>query len=73
MIPNRIAPLQMEYMPPTGLEACGAAVGALAETLDAHKSAGFDALCIGHEGMVDLHTFTLEGRRGSRCAHRSIN
>jgi phosphatidylglycerol lysyltransferase len=30
-------------------------------TLDAYRSAGFDALCIGHEGIVQLETFTLEG------------
>ncbi|PWB74012.1 MAG: hypothetical protein C3F07_08655 [Anaerolineales bacterium] len=36
----------------------------LPEAVDAYKSAGFDALCIGHEGIVDLHTFTLEGKEG---------
>lgn len=36
----------------------------LPETLEAYKSAGFDALCIGHEGIVNLKAFTLEGREG---------
>jgi phosphatidylglycerol lysyltransferase len=34
------------------------------ETLELYKSAGFDALCIGHEGIVCLDTFTLEGKDG---------
>ncbi|CAG1000528.1 Phosphatidylglycerol lysyltransferase [Anaerolineales bacterium] len=33
-------------------------------TLDAYKSAGFDALSIGNEGVVNLDTFTLEGKEG---------
>ena len=33
-------------------------------TLDAYKSAGFDALRIGDEGVVNLDTFTLEGKEG---------
>jgi phosphatidylglycerol lysyltransferase len=33
-------------------------------TLDAYKSAGFDALSIGNEGVVNLETFTLEGKEG---------
>lgn len=36
----------------------------LPETLEAYKKAGFDALCIGREGIVDLKTFTLEGKAG---------
>ncbi len=36
----------------------------LPESLEAYKSAGFDALCIGHEGIVDLRTFTLDGKAG---------
>lgn len=36
----------------------------LPETLEAYKAAGFDALCIGHEGIVNLKTFTLEGKAG---------
>jgi len=36
----------------------------LPETLDLYKQAGFDALCIGHEGIVHLETFTLEGKAG---------
>lgn len=36
----------------------------LPETLEAYKAAGFDALCIGHEGIVNLQTFTLEGKEG---------
>jgi phosphatidylglycerol lysyltransferase len=29
--------------------------------LDHYKAAGFDMLCIGHEGIVNLETFTLKG------------
>jgi phosphatidylglycerol lysyltransferase len=36
----------------------------LPETLECYKAARFDTLCIGHEGMVDLHTFTMEGKEG---------
>lgn len=36
----------------------------LPETLELYRSIGFDALCIGHEGIVDLENFTLEGRSG---------
>jgi phosphatidylglycerol lysyltransferase len=32
--------------------------------LDAYKSAGFDAVSIGNEGVVNLDTFTLEGKEG---------
>jgi phosphatidylglycerol lysyltransferase len=31
-------------------------------TLEAYKQAGFDAICIGEEGIVNLETFTLEGK-----------
>lgn len=34
------------------------------ETLELYRSAGFDALCIGHEGIVCLGNFTLEGKDG---------
>jgi phosphatidylglycerol lysyltransferase len=34
------------------------------ETLELYKTAGFDALCVGHEGIVDLETFSLEGKAG---------
>ncbi|MCA1953920.1 MAG: flippase-like domain-containing protein [Anaerolinea sp.] len=33
-------------------------------TLEAYKAAGFDALCLGHEGIVNLKTFSLEGKDG---------
>ena len=33
-------------------------------TLDAYKQAGFDAISIGEEGIVNLETFTLEGKEG---------
>lgn len=33
-------------------------------TLDAYKQAGFDALSVGEEGIVNLKTFTLEGKEG---------
>ena len=36
----------------------------LPETLELYKSAGFDAICIGNEGIVNLETFTLEGKEG---------
>ena len=36
----------------------------LPETLDLYKQAGFDAICIGNEGIVNLETFTLEGKAG---------
>lgn len=36
----------------------------LPETLEAYKSAGFDTLCIGNEGIVKLETFTIEGKEG---------
>jgi phosphatidylglycerol lysyltransferase len=34
----------------------------LPQTLDAYRSSGFDALCVGNEGIVHLETFTLEGK-----------
>jgi phosphatidylglycerol lysyltransferase len=36
----------------------------LPNTLKQYETAGFDALCIGHEGIVNLDTFTLEGKAG---------
>lgn len=36
----------------------------LPQTLEQYKSAGFDTLCIGNEGIVHLETFTLEGKAG---------
>jgi phosphatidylglycerol lysyltransferase len=36
----------------------------LPETLERYRSAGFDALCIGKEGIVCLDTFTLKGKEG---------
>ena len=36
----------------------------LPETVESYKSAGFDAVCIGHEGIVNLHTFSIEGKEG---------
>ena len=29
-----------------------------------YRQAGFDAICVGNEGIVDLETFTLEGKIG---------
>jgi len=42
----------------------------LPETLESYKSVGFEALCIGHEGIVNLRTFTVEGKeaKGLRSA-----
>ena len=34
----------------------------LPETLGLYKQAGLDEICIGNEGIVDLETFTLEGK-----------
>lgn len=34
----------------------------LPQTLDAYREAGFDALSVGNEGIVNLETFTLEGK-----------
>jgi len=34
----------------------------LPATLTFYKDAGFDSLCIGHEGIVNLETFSTEGR-----------
>jgi phosphatidylglycerol lysyltransferase len=34
------------------------------ETLDLYKQAGLDILCIGEEGIVNLETFTLDGKAG---------
>lgn len=35
----------------------------LPDYLDHYRDAGFEILCIGHEGIVDLTTFTLSGSR----------
>jgi len=34
------------------------------DTLYAYKKSGFDALSVGNEGIVNLETFTLEGKEG---------
>ena len=36
----------------------------LPETLELYKQAGFDSISIGEEGIVNLETFTLEGKEG---------
>lgn len=36
----------------------------LPDNLAAYQSAGFDAVRTGHEAVVDLHTFTLDGKTG---------
>ncbi len=36
----------------------------LPNTLKHYETAGFDTLCIGHEGIVNLDTFTLDGKAG---------
>jgi phosphatidylglycerol lysyltransferase len=36
----------------------------LPETLDLYKQVGLDTLCIGEEGIVNLETFTLDGKAG---------
>lgn len=36
----------------------------LPDHLEAYKAAGFDVLCFGHEAVVDLAAFTLEGKAG---------
>jgi phosphatidylglycerol lysyltransferase len=44
----------------------------LPETLEAYTSAGLEALCIGHEGIVNLHTFTMQGRE-SKSLRSAVN
>lgn len=34
----------------------------LPDNLDHYRESGFDVLCIGHEGIVDVQNFTLEGK-----------
>lgn len=34
----------------------------LLETLDAYRAAGFETLCIGHDAIVNVQEFSLEGR-----------
>jgi phosphatidylglycerol lysyltransferase len=47
----------------------------LEELLDVYKTAGFDSLCIGHEGIVDLTSFTLAGgeNKNMRTAVNRMN
>jgi phosphatidylglycerol lysyltransferase len=42
----------------------------LSDNLEAYRAAGFQVLCIGHEGIVDLNSFTLSGgeNKGMRSA-----
>ncbi len=44
------------------------------ETMAPYQAAGFKLLCIGHEGIVDLAAFTLEGRdnKGLRSAYNRL-
>jgi phosphatidylglycerol lysyltransferase len=42
-------------------------------TLDRYKQAGFNAISVGEEGIVNLETFTLEGRKASHCARQSTS
>jgi phosphatidylglycerol lysyltransferase len=44
------------------------------ETLDYYHTAGFETLCIGQEGIVDLGEFTLEGRvnKGLRSGYNRL-
>jgi len=42
------------------------------DALEAYYSAGMRAVCIGHEALVDLSTFTLRGNRG-KSLRSSIN
>ena len=44
----------------------------LPSNLNEYDSAGFDTLCIGHDAIVDLSTFTLEGK-GSKNIRNSLN
>jgi len=44
----------------------------LPEHLPAYKSAGFDALCVGQEGIVHLAGFTLSGR-ANKSLRSSVN
>jgi phosphatidylglycerol lysyltransferase len=45
----------------------------LPDYLEQYRAAGFDTLCIGHEGIVDLNEFSLEGSPNKplrRAVHR---
>lgn len=42
------------------------------EFLEAYKAAGFESLCIGHEGIVDLAGFTIQGE-SNRGLRSSVN
>jgi phosphatidylglycerol lysyltransferase len=44
----------------------------LPDYLDHYKAADFDALCIGHEGIIDLATFTIAGR-SNKTIRSTIN
>ena len=48
---------------------------ALPDYLEQYRAAGFDILCIGQEAIVDLSTFTLEGKanKGLRAAVNRFN
>jgi phosphatidylglycerol lysyltransferase len=47
----------------------------LPETLAVYEAAGFRALCVGQEGVVDLHTFSIEGHsnKGLRSAYNRLS
>jgi phosphatidylglycerol lysyltransferase len=47
----------------------------LPDYLSAYQDNGFDYLCVGHEAIVDLSTFTLEGRsnKGLRSGVNRLN
>lgn len=46
----------------------------LPETLETYRGAGFDSVCIGHEAIVSLATFSLEGKahKDQRSAHNRL-
>lgn len=46
----------------------------LPDHIEGYHSAGFDLLCVGHEGIVNLHEFTLEGhaKKDLRSAYNRL-
>jgi phosphatidylglycerol lysyltransferase len=44
----------------------------LPDCLEAYRAAGFDALCVGHEAVVDLAEFSLEGK-SNRTLRSTMN
>ena len=45
----------------------------LPETLVVYRAAGFESLSVGHEGIVDVQTFSLEGRANKNVRNACAN